>query len=250
MENPHDSWGKSQIPWPGNSASVVTFLGWLRWWKRDVLERLLVTFPPIGIKKVTDGIPLKFRYVVCSFLLCFFFGFRDPRSQGKIVKLLTLNLRKGRRFLWIQKIKKIQLVLESKGFFKPTTPANFNLLVVKKPWELSGISKPFESEMKKKNSRLKRLRCCTRLGSTACSIGAAKTFRWKVPCEPSRPIVPSRPPSWWTSGKCSAKFKTPLVIQSCDLVGMVSSRDPFKGWKRDLQLGDEKGTLNHLAPEV
>ena len=34
-----------------------------------------------------------------------------------------------------------------------------------------------------------------------------------------------------------------LVIQS-DLFGMVSSRDPFKGWKRDLQrLGDEVWSL-------
>ena len=30
-----------------------------------------------------------------------------------------------------------------------------------------------------------------------------------------------------------------------DLFGMVSLRDPFKGFS-DLQLGDEKGTLNHL----
>ena len=36
-----------------------------------------------------------------------------------------------------------------------------------------------------------------------------------------------------------------LVIQS-DLFGMVSSRDPFKGLS-DLQLGDEKVTLNHLV---
>ena len=33
---------------------------------------------------------------------------------------------------------------------------------------------------------------------------------------------------------------------SRDLFGMVSSRDPFKGLS-DLQLGDEKGTLNHLV---
>ena len=31
---------------------------------------------------------------------------------------------------------------------------------------------------------------------------------------------------------------------------MVSSRDPFNGCKRDLQLGDEKVTLNHHFQDV
>ena len=50
---------------------------------------------------------------------------------------------------------------------------------------------------------------------------------------------------WHTKIKCEPRKKKLLVIQAVTFLGWWK-RDPFKGLF-DLQLGDEKGTLNHLA---
>ena len=53
----------------------------------------------------------------------------------------------------------------------------------------------------------------------------------------------------WLAKKIQAIFQQKIYIYQVfqsDPFGMVSSRDPFQ-WLSDLQLGDEKVTLNHLV---